>query len=111
MEMPVSEPLVVSLEVSAGYLAGIFRAHNWPLDYCEESTPTAADLAELITHLSMAAATGDANGYVSLGRLVAFTDAEVPGVVELALKIGYARPELGPDADKPIKGDTTGEAL
>jgi hypothetical protein len=103
--------MVVELELSLEKIAGIFRMQSWPLDYCEESTPTASDLAELITHIALQCSTKAGDTYVSFGRLVAFEDAEVPGVVELALKIGYARPELGPDADKPIKGDTTGEAL
>lgn len=106
----MNAPLVVELELSLEKLAGIYRMQNWPLDFCDESTPTASDLAELITHVAMYS--GEEGGtYACFGRVVAFTDAEVPGVIELALKIGYARPELGPDADKPIKGDTTGEAL
>jgi hypothetical protein len=107
----MTQPLVVELEISLEKLAGIFRMQSWPLDYCEESTPTASDLAELITHIAMQCSTQAGDTYVSFGRLVAFEDAEVPGVVELALKIGYARPELGPDADKPVEGDNFGEAL
>jgi hypothetical protein len=107
----MNTPLVVELELSLEKLAGIFRMQNWPVDFCEESTPTASDLAELITHVAMNSATAADGSYVSFGRVVAFTDAEVPGVVELALKIGYARPELGPDADKPVEGDNFGEAL
>ena len=104
-------PLVVELELSTATLAGIFRAHNWPLAYCKETTPTASDLAELITHVALEAATAEDGGYVSFGRMVAFVDAEVPGVVELALKIGYARHELGDLADEPMTDDNFGEAL
>lgn len=107
----MNTPLVVELEISASTLAGIFRAHNWPLDGCKETTPTASDLAELITHIAMQCSTQAGDTYVSFGRLVAFEDAEVPGVVELALKIGYARPELGPDADKPMTGSNFGGSL
>lgn len=107
----MSTPLVVNLEVSSSQLAGIFRMNNWPLSQCKESTPTAADLEELLAHIALQSYQAAKSSYVSFGRLIAFTDAEVPGVVEVALKIGYARPALGDDADKPMIGDNFGEAL
>jgi hypothetical protein len=106
----MSTPLVVELELSTATLAGIYRAHNWPLAQCKESTPTAADLAELITHIALESAMSADGTYVSFGRMVAFVDADVPGVVELALKIGYARPEMVAP-DEPMTDDNFGEAL
>jgi hypothetical protein len=103
----MNTPLVVELELSLETLSGIYRMQNWPVDYCEESTPTASDLAELITHVAMNAATKAGDTYVSFGRIVAFEDAEVPGVVELALKIGYARPEMV-NPDEPMTGSNFG---
>jgi YD repeat-containing protein len=105
----MNTPLVVELEISASTLAGIFRAHNWPLDGCKETTPTASDLAELITHITLEANNAEEFSYITYGRLLAFTDAEVPGVIELALKIGYARLELGAEADEPMTDDNFGE--
>jgi hypothetical protein len=94
--MPVSD-LVVELELSTHALAGIYRAQEWPLALCAESTPTAADLAELITHVSLASLESESGSYVTLGRVLAVRDAEFPDVVELALFIGTAR--LSDDAD------------
>jgi hypothetical protein len=91
--------LVVELEVSTSALAGIYRWQGWPLALCEESTPTALDLTELITHVACEAVGEESGSYYTLGRIVAFSATEVPGEVELALKIGRAYLPMGADAD------------
>jgi hypothetical protein len=91
---------VVEMEMSAAFLAGIYRTMGWPLAMCDESTPTAADLKELLQHVAMEVQQ-DPGSYYSLGRIVAFQAAEVPGEVELALKIGRAFVDFNADADEP----------
>ncbi|NUR00389.1 MAG: hypothetical protein HOY79_28825 [Streptomyces sp.] len=93
--------IAVELELSVSALAGIYRWMGWPLALCEESTPTAVDLAELITHVACEAVGEETGAYYTLGRIVAFSATEVPGEVELALKIGRAYLPLGEEADAP----------
>src|SRR2546423_15673807 len=91
--------LVVELELSTSALAGIYRWQGWPLAFCEESTPKATELAELVAHVASEAAGEEVGTYYSLGRIVAFSATGVPGQVELALKIGRAYLPMGADAD------------
>lgn len=93
--------IAIELELSVSALAGIYRWMGWPLAICEESTPTAADLTELVTHVACEAIGEEEGTYYTLGRIVAFSATEVPGEVELALKIGRAWLPLPEDADGP----------
>ena len=91
----------LELDLSTQELAGIYTAKGWQLADTSTPYPLPEDLAALASNL-VGVVTGDKDcGYATLGRLVAFTDTEFPGSVELALVIGRATPALGDDADLP----------
>jgi hypothetical protein len=87
----------VELDLEPAALAGIYRWMSWPLALCEESTPTADDLTELVTHVVTEVAAVDPGSYVSLGRVLAIRDTEMPDAIEVALVIGVAW--IGDDND------------
>jgi hypothetical protein len=91
----------VELEMEPAALAGIYRWHGWPLALCEESTPTAADLTELVTHVVTEVAGAEPGSYASLGRVLAIRDTEMPEAIEVALVIGVAWIEGDEDPDAP----------
>jgi hypothetical protein len=91
----------VELDLEPTALAGIYRWQSWPLALCEESTPTAADLTELVTHVVTEVAAADPGSYASLGRVLAIRDTEMPDVIEVALVIGVAWIEGDADPDAP----------
>ena len=102
----------VELELEPAALAGIYRWHGWPLALCEESTPTAADLTELVTHVVTEVAAADPGSYISLGRVLAIRDTDMPNAIEVALVIGVAwiGDDNDPDVPAPANRFTDGAA-
>jgi hypothetical protein len=97
----MSADIRVELDLEPNALAGIYRWQSWPLALCDESTPTAADITELVTHVVTEVAAVDPGSYVSLGRVLAIRDTEMPNVIEVGLVIGVAWIEGDEDPDAP----------